>query len=204
MTRIVEVNLLSSAGKLEALPPEGLPEVAFAGRSNVGKSSLLNALCGRSGLFKVSQTPGRTRTIVHALARFEDNSTVHIVDLPGYGYAKVAKGAKRAWSILLETYLRQRTTLRGCAVLVDVRRGPEEEEHQLLEFLALRDIPALIVATKIDRVSKSERKPLLEKLRRDTGRKVLGTSATTLEGMEQLRAFVFEVCAPVEPPVSLF
>ncbi|MCU0662908.1 MAG: ribosome biogenesis GTP-binding protein YihA/YsxC [Myxococcota bacterium] len=190
MTRIVEVTLSSSAGKLDRLPEETLPEVAFAGRSNVGKSSLLNALCQRTGLFKVSQTPGRTRTIVHALARLDDGRRLYVVDLPGYGYAQVAKGAKRAWSELLDSYLRHRTALKACVVLVDIRRGPQDEEWQLLEFLAEQNKQAVLVATKADKVPKSQRKILLDKIVKETGRRVIATSAQTRDGMDDLLKFV--------------
>jgi GTP-binding protein len=200
MTRIVEVTLISSAGKLERLPEESLPEVAFAGRSNVGKSSLLNALCNRKGLFKVSQTPGRTRTIVHALTRLDDNRQFYLVDLPGYGYAQVAKGAKRAWSELLESYLRQRAALKACMVLVDLRRGLQDEEWQLLEFLAAQGKQAALVATKIDKVPKSQKKLMLDKLSKDTSRKVIGASAHTREGLEELLAFLLSATQPTVSP----
>ncbi len=184
--RIVETTLLSSAGKVEKLPEPSLPEVAFAGRSNVGKSSLLNALTNRKNLFKVSRTPGRTRTIVHVEARLLGNAKIYLVDLPGYGYAKVSKGAKGAWGRLIEAYLANRPTLHLVVVLVDVRRGPNTEEVQLLDFLADNGIPALLVATKLDRVSKSKQKSTLVTLQKQTGIRVLGTSAVTRQGIDRL------------------
>ena len=120
MMRIVETTLTSSAGKMSKLPKAELPEVAFAGRSNVGKSSLLNALCNRRNLFKVSRTPGRTRTIVHVEARLDSGAKIYLVDLPGYGYASVSKQAKAAWRRLIEDYLGNRTTLHLVILLVDV------------------------------------------------------------------------------------
>ncbi len=186
MMRIVETKLIASAGKLEKLPEPSLPEVAFAGRSNVGKSSLLNALSNRRNLFKVSRTPGRTRTIVHVEARLSGNAGIYLVDLPGYGFAKVSKGAKMAWGNLIEGYLGNRPTLHLVVLLVDVRRGPEDEEVDLLDFLADQGIPALLVATKMDRVSKSKQKTTLSKLQKETGVKVLGTSAVTRQGIDRL------------------
>ena len=186
MIRIVEAQLVGSAGKLEALPDCSLPEVAFAGRSNVGKSSLLNALVGRRGLFKVSATPGRTRKIIHAEARLSDGGRLYVVDLPGYGYAQMSKAALRAWGGLLEGYLADRPTLVLVVLLVDARRGPEQEELELLEFLGVRGVPAVLVATKIDRLSKSARKPALDALHKTTGVRVLGTSAEDRTGVDHL------------------
>ncbi|HUT76852.1 MAG TPA: ribosome biogenesis GTP-binding protein YihA/YsxC [Polyangia bacterium] len=186
MRRIVETTLVSSAGTPAKLPPESLPEVAFAGRSNVGKSSLLNALTGRRGLFKISKTPGRTRTIVHVEARLDSGARLYLVDLPGYGYAKVARGAKQNWGALLEAYLRSRPTLHLVVLLVDARRGPEDEEAELVDFLGRAGVPCLLAATKIDRIVKSRRKPALEELRARTGVRAIGTSAETREGIDAL------------------
>ena len=194
MIRIVETVLAGSAGKLSALPEPSLPEVAFAGRSNVGKSSLLNALTGRRGLFKVSATPGRTRKIVHAAARLSDGGTLFVVDLPGYGYAKMSKAALRAWGDLLEGYLDDRATLVLVVLLVDARRGIEEEEENLLAFLAARRVPVALAATKIDRLKKSERKLTIEALRRSTGVEVIGTSAADRTGIDRLCEVVARAC----------
>ncbi len=196
--RIVETTLKSSAGKLSKLPEAELPEVAFAGRSNVGKSSLLNALCNRRNLFKVSRTPGRTRTIVHVEARLDNDTNIYLVDLPGYGYASVSKQAKAAWSRLIEDYLSNRPTLRLVVLLVDVRRGPEEEEAALLDFLARAGVPALLVATKMDRVRASKRRATLGKLQKETGIPVIGTSSVTRDGMDKLFASVAAACGHTE------
>ncbi len=194
MIRIIETTPVSSAGTLKKLPPETLPEVAFAGRSNVGKSSLLNALSGRKGLFKVSKSPGRTRTIVHVKARLDNRAELYLVDLPGFGHAKVPKQMRRAWAELIEGYLSERVTLHLVIVLVDVRRGPEEDEADILDFLYEVGVPALLVATKLDRVPKSKREQALSKLKRMTGRKVIGTSAATKEGLSGLLGIIAKSC----------
>ena len=127
----------------------GLPEIAFAGRSNVGKSSLLNRLVRRRAFARVSKTPGRTREINF----FRVNGTFVLADLPGYGYAKVSKTRKAEWRPLMEGYLRQSPTLRGVVQLLDVRREPTEDDRQMLDFLADVGVPTIVVLTKTDKVS---------------------------------------------------
>ena len=192
--RIVETRLVSSTGRIDNLPEASHPEVAFAGRSNVGKSSLLNALTGRRGLFKVSSTPGRTRTIVHVETRLDTDAMLYLVDLPGYGYAKVSRDAKDAWAAFMHQYLESRSTLHLVVILVDVRRGPEQEEVQLIEFLSETGTPALLVATKLDRVKNSQQKSTLNKLKKETGIQVIGTSAKDKKGIDQLLATVIKSC----------
>jgi GTP-binding protein len=194
MTRIVESRLVTSAGKLEKLPDPSLPEVAFAGRSNVGKSSLLGALTGTRKLFKTSKTPGRTRTIVHVEARLDGGARLFLVDLPGYGYAKVPQAAKRAWAQLMEAYLGDRPTLHLVVVLVDARRGPEGEEADLLELLASAGVPAMLVATKLDKIRKSQQQAALARLRRQVGVPVIGVSAATRQGVDRLLAAIVNYC----------
>jgi GTP-binding protein len=192
--RIIETTYVGSAGKLSKLPEAGLPEVAFAGRSNVGKSSLLNALTNRKSLFKVGKTPGRTRTIVHVKTKLDSGAEIYLVDLPGYGYAKVAKGAARAWAELIESYLGDRPTLLLVVVLVDVRRGPEDEEADLVDYLNEVGVPVMLVATKCDRVPKSKRHAVLSKLKKDIGVPVLGTSATKKDGVDELLQRIVTAC----------
>ena len=131
-----------------------LPQVAFAGRSNVGKSSLLNALLGRAGLARVSRTPGRTRGI----AFFEVEERCAFADLPGYGHAKVSREERGAWKDLVEGYFASCRLLRRVYLLVDVRRGPGEEERMLAEYLAERRISHRWVGTKADKLSPRERR----------------------------------------------
>ncbi len=129
-------------------PTNDLPEVAFAGRSNVGKSSLLNRLVRRKAFARVSNTPGRTREINF----FKVNEGFVLADLPGYGYARIAKERKAEWLPLIEGYLRTSTALRGVVQLLDVRHDPSEEDMQMLEFLAEIEAPTIVVLTKIDKL----------------------------------------------------
>lgn len=131
-------------------PEPTLPEVAFAGRSNVGKSSLINRLLRRSKAARVSNTPGRTREINF----FRVNDQFVLVDLPGYGYAKVSKDKKSEWKPMIEGYLRGRETLRGIVQLLDVRHDPTNEDIQMLDFLSEVGVPTMIVMTKTDKLAK--------------------------------------------------
>jgi GTP-binding protein len=133
-------------------PENELPEVAFAGRSNVGKSSLLNRLVRRKAFARVSNTPGRTREINF----FKVNGTFVLADLPGYGYAKISKTRKAEWLPLIEGYLRASTALRGVVQLLDSRHDPSEEDLQMLDFLADIGVPTVVVLTKIDKLRARE------------------------------------------------
>ncbi len=146
-------EFVAGAARIDRLPPPGLPEVAFAGRSNVGKSALLNRLVGRRGLARVSKTPGRTQQINF----FAVDRRVLFVDLPGYGFARVPPAVKEQWRALVEGYLTGRRTLRGVVALVDVRRGVEPDDARLLDFLAAHGVAALLVATKVDKLPRGAR-----------------------------------------------
>ena len=130
-------------------PESPLPEVAFAGRSNVGKSSLLNSLVRRKSFARVSRTPGRTREINF----FRVNNGFVLVDLPGYGYARVSKEKKSEWRPMIESYLRRTTQLRGLVLLLDIRREPSEDDRAMLDFLAEVEVPTIVALTKIDKLS---------------------------------------------------
>lgn len=133
-------------------PEPTLPEVAFAGRSNVGKSSLINKLLRRSKAARVSNTPGRTREINF----FRVNDRFILVDLPGYGYARVSKGRKAEWKPMIEAYLRGSQTLRGIVHLLDIRHDPTNDDIQMLDFLSEVGVPTMIVMTKTDKLTKSQ------------------------------------------------
>ena len=133
-------------------PTNELPEVAFAGRSNVGKSSLLNRLVRRKAFARVSNTPGRTREINF----FKVNDTFVLADLPGYGYARIAKARKAEWLPLIEGYLRASTALRGVVQLLDVRHHPSDEDIQMFDFLAEIEVPTIVALTKVDKLKPRE------------------------------------------------
>jgi GTP-binding protein len=150
--KITSAEFVTSATKPSQYPPVRLPEVAFAGRSNVGKSSLINTLVNRKHLVKTSSTPGRTRLINF----FEINQRFGFVDLPGYGYAKVPESVKKTWGPMIETYLSTRKALKGVVVILDIRRTPGQEELNLLSWLHHYFIAGILVLTKTDKLSKNK------------------------------------------------
>jgi GTP-binding protein len=185
--RISAAEFTAGAQKREQIPAPTGPEIAFAGRSNVGKSSLLNMMLARKGLARTSRTPGCTRQINFFDIKVASGPSLTFVDLPGYGYAKVSKVESREWKKLLEGYLQERSTLEAVVVLVDARRGIEPEELELVEFLRLRQgLPVFVVVTKLDKLSRSAQKPRLAEIERQSGVKVVGTSAETGLGREEL------------------
>jgi len=148
---IKSAKFITSAVKPPQYPAPEFPEVAFAGRSNVGKSSLLNVLVNRKNLVKTSKTPGRTQLINFFLV----NETISMVDLPGYGYARVPEKVKRSWGPMIETYLSQRETLTSVVLIMDIRRTPKTEEFNFIDWLNQRRIPCIPILTKIDKLSKT-------------------------------------------------
>jgi GTP-binding protein len=151
--KVVDVKFYKSVYKVSDLPKEQVPEIAFSGRSNVGKSSLLNTLVNRRGIAKTSSTPGRTQ----ALNFIDVNSALYFVDLPGYGYARVPDSVKKDWQQLIEGYLEKRGNLKLVILIIDSRRDPREEEAQFVEWLKLNSISYTIVLTKIDKLKKGKR-----------------------------------------------
>lgn len=143
---------LTSAVQPKGYPEEQFPEVAFAGRSNVGKSSLINVLVNRKSLVRTSSTPGRTQM----LNFFSINEAFLLVDLPGYGFAKVPKAVKKAWGPMIRTYLQSRENLAAVVLLFDIRRTPRDEDLQLLDWLEELNIPTIPVITKADKVNRSQ------------------------------------------------
>ncbi len=150
--KITSAEFITSATKPSQYPPARLAEVAFAGRSNVGKSSLINTIVNRKRLVKTSSTPGRTRLINF----FDINQRMGFVDLPGYGYAKVPLSVRKKWGPMIETYLSGRETLRGVVVIMDIRRIPGQEELNLLGWLNHYAIAGILVLTKTDKLSKNK------------------------------------------------
>ncbi len=192
-TRVIGAEFVAGAVDASGLPAPTLAEVAFAGRSNVGKSSLLNAMMQRHSLARTSRTPGCTRQINIFEVKCADGLQVRFVDLPGYGWAKRSKSERGEWQGMIEGYLSGRAGLKAVAILVDVRRGPEDEERQLFQFLSqkrpvseARPLDVIIVATKLDKLVVAQRKPALEALKKTAGPGIVGFSATTGDGREAL------------------
>ena len=196
---IVDATFVAAAPDVRDLPAPVFAEVAFAGKSNVGKSSLINALVGRRKLARTSNTPGRTRELVLFRVQLRDG-TFDLVDLPGYGYAKVSKSERRAWGPMIERFLQQRAGLRCVVLIIDVRRGLSDDDVQLLEFLATCDLPALLIATKLDKLAHNKVEPALRALQREAHTKVLGFSAETGYGRDTLLRTLLEHTGLLRPP----
>ncbi len=158
-----------SAARPQDFPPPAFPEIAFAGRSNVGKSSLINSLAGQDGLARTSRTPGRTRLVNWFRIEATAHLTVDLVDLPGYGYAAVDHGTRSGWRPLIEALLGERASLRAVALLIDIRRGIEDEELDFVPWLVARGLTVIPVLTKADKVGKSQRLPISARLGKELG-----------------------------------
>lgn len=167
--------------------PTRLPQIAVAGRSNVGKSSLLNRIVGRKRLARTSKRPGKTTEINF----FAVDDRFALADLPGYGFAKVPAEVRQRWGPLIESYLGGSPDLLGIVLLIDARRGPTEDDAQMIDYLARLGLPTLFVLTKVDKLKRKERRDRIEGAREALGAapdQLLATSAVTGEGMETLRA----------------
>ena len=166
-------------------PPDDLPEVAFAGRSNVGKSSLINKILNRKKLVRTSKTPGRTQF----LNFFEINELWRFVDLPGYGYAKVPAEVQKRWRPMVESYLTTRVNLRGMVWLLDIRREVSKEDLHLWDWLQAMQVEVIIVVTKADKLSKNKRNKQAASIAKSLGRKaqeLIQFSATSGEGKDEI------------------
>lgn len=179
-----------SAFNKEQLPAAGLPEIAMAGRSNVGKSSLINKMVGRKSLARTSSTPGKTQSINFYLI----NETWNLVDLPGYGYARVAKSQRAFWGKLIEGYLTKRPTLRGVVHLVDIRHPPMESDIIMQDWVRSLGIPTLVVATKLDKIPRGKRQRHIKVIEKDLKlvRPVVPFSSVTGEGLSELNDVLAE------------
>lgn len=184
-----KARFAAAYGTSKQLPKSKGPEISFAGRSNVGKSSLLNKLMYRKGLAKVSQTPGKTATI-----NFYDVDGIDFVDLPGYGFAKVSKSELDRWAELIEGYFNQDRDFALVASLVDIRHDPSDLDHNMVEFLIDAELPFAIVLTKADKLSKqkanTQKARIAKALALPEGVPMILTSSSTGTGIDDLRALI--------------
>ncbi len=199
MIRPVEARFVTTAVAPEGYPLAGPPEIAFVGRSNVGKSSMINALSGRKKLVRVSNTPGRTRTLNFFdvdFMRADQRRTVRFADLPGYGFAKVQKTERATWEKMITAYLEKRAELRGVVSIVDAEVGATPDDVRTLGYLRGTDRPTLVVATKLDRLAKARRRPKLRDIAETLNVNpawVLGFSATEKLGLSEVLDAVWEL-----------
>jgi GTP-binding protein len=209
LPEVIDARFLAEARGPEALPAEGPPEVAIAGRSNVGKSTLLNRLAARRALARTSKTPGRTRGLIvydldvrHAGEAGDARTTLRLIDLPGYGYAKVSHEERRQWQALVEGYVKRRNALSLVLILVDARRALEAEEAQLVEWLSSLTVAYRIVVTKVDKLSSGDRAAALARFRQAGGGEPppLFVSGQTGEGLPALWRAIRAVTATTVTP----
>lgn len=192
-----ECTFLLGAAGLDQIPESELPEIAFAGRSNVGKSSLVNALTGRKTLARTSHTPGRTQQVNF----FDLGARLMIADMPGYGYARAPKAEVEKWTRLVNAYLKGRQQLLRVLVLVDARHGLKEVDHKVMKMLDMSAVSYQVVLTKIDKVKAGPLEKLLEKMHGELSRHVAAhpiircTSSAKKQGIEELRAEIMRLAA---------
>lgn len=185
---ITKSELVAVAVKKEQYPEGDMPEIAFVGRSNVGKSSLLNLLTCRKGLARVSGNPGKTRTINF----YQINDSFRIVDLPGYGYAKVSKSVTEGWGSMMEKFFQNRPQLLAVVQLVDIRHAPSAQDIQMYDYLRHYGLSGLLVATKADKVSRNEMQRCISVIRKtlslEEGDRVIPVSVLARSGQDELLA----------------
>ncbi len=190
--RYDQARFEASYGKASDLPEASMPEVAFSGRSNVGKSSLLNKLVGRKALAKVSSTPGRTANI-----NFFEVDGIYLVDLPGYGFAKVSKAEQKRWANLISDYFAQERSFNLVVALVDIRHDAQKLDVQMLDFLRENELPFVVALTKADKISRNKQEQQRSRLAKQFGLsrdQLIVTSAQTGQGIDELKRLIEEAC----------
>jgi GTP-binding protein len=193
--RIGQVEFAGAIGRPGQAPPAALRQVAIAGRSNVGKSSLVNAVVGRKKIARVSGTPGKTREINF----YSIDDRFYLVDLPGYGFARAPESVRDAWKRLIEDFLSDNDLLHGLVLLLDARRGVQAADRQLLDYLSANDIPVLVALTKIDKLNRSGQARAVAEVRKQLGLpsdQVVATSARTGQGVATLQESLLALFEP--------
>ena len=195
---IKEVNLETVCGVTSKLPENTLPEVAFAGKSNVGKSSLINALMNRKSLARTSAQPGKTQTINF----YNINDAMYLVDLPGYGYAKVAESEKAKWGKMVEKYLKVSKQLRQVFLLIDIRHDPSANDKMMYDWMVYQGFTPIIIATKLDKIKRSQIqknvKAIREGLKVKPGTVIIPFSSETKQGRDELWEVIDSFVLPQE------
>ena len=190
---IRDVNLETVCGPTSKLPENKLPEIAFAGKSNVGKSSLINAIMNRKSLARTSAQPGKTQTINF----YNINSEIYLVDLPGYGYAKVSEAEKKRWGEMIERYLNTSEQLRAVFLLVDIRHEPSANDKQMYEWMKYVGYDPVIIATKLDKIKRSQTDKQIKLIRTGLGADkdtiIVPFSAETKQGREIIWDFMDQI-----------
>jgi len=193
-----KAEFMISAVKPQQYPEGSRPELAVSGRSNVGKSSLINKLVNRKALAKVGKTPGKTQTINF----FNINDEWYLVDLPGYGYAKVAQETRMQWGKMMQTYFRLRENLKGVIQLVDIRHQPTEEDRMMMEMLKVNNIPVLVVATKADKIARGQRpkylKIIAESFKMSDWKTIIPFSSEDGTGLQELNQAMDDIIFSTE------
>ncbi|SHG74218.1 MULTISPECIES: ribosome biogenesis GTP-binding protein YihA/YsxC [Virgibacillus] len=183
--KVTKAEIVISAVSEKQYPNDQLPEIALAGRSNVGKSSFINTLINRKNLARTSSKPGKTQTLNFYLI----NDAFYFVDVPGYGYAKVSKKERQKWGKMMEEYFEKRHSLKAVLLITDIRHEPTVDDLQMYDFLKYYELPVLIIATKLDKVSKNKRSQHVKRTEKafqvEAGDLVLPFSAETGEGKEE-------------------
>lgn len=192
---IKNVELETVCGITSKIPDNTLPEIAFAGKSNVGKSSLINALMNRKSLARTSSSPGKTQTINF----YNINSEMYLVDLPGYGYAKVSEAEKAKWGKMIENYLHTSKQLRAVFLLIDIRHEPGKNDKTMYDWIVYQGYQPIIIATKLDKLKRSQVQKAIKVVRTGLGLKgsdiVISFSAETKQGREEIYALMDEIIA---------
>ena len=186
MLKIKQCEFIASYFALDKIPHSPRPQIAFAGRSNVGKSTLLNHLVGQRKMAKVSNTPGKTRSLNFFLI----NDSFNFVDLPGYGYAKVSKTERASWAKLIEGYLKKCEELVGLVFLLDCRRDPNEDDFQMLEWLSDSQLPTIVVVTKTDKLNHDNTRRKIKQVEEQLGLPTIGFSSLARVGKKELLAAI--------------